>query len=649
MWRVDGVGFFVGHDASIAVSSGGRISCVLELERLFRERYFRFPRNFQRFGQVLAGRHTRHTLYTWHTRHTLHTRHTRHMRHTRFAIGVIVLGIDAPFWEYIPSLIRDSKVIEVDQWEFVDHHKAHAALGFYASPFRSALVVSYDGGGNDGSFNAFVARAGQIEHIGTLQYNFGDMYMHLAELLPEVSGKAITEQCRQNRKGMHWSKFMLGEKRAILSLSGKLMGYSGIKESNPKLNEVVKELFKHSGSFFSADARVPFALLRSACNSTEDQQTLAASIQVGFEEVARDVILALLKEVGSENVDGLVLTGGCALNVLANQKIHDLEDIRLYVPPAPNDCGLAAGGLWTISPPPKQQPLQYLGFRLWDEDMLERVAFARRAVRLSALGGVDFLAELLAGGVAWQRLNANHSRPIVAVVRGRQEFGPRALGHRSLLAVPDATMRERMNRLKARQWYRPVAPMIAKEDLAKVFGREVASPYMTMAPRVVEEIRARFPALAHLDGTARHQSVSASEEPWIHALLVAVGRLVGLAALINTSFNTKGFPIVNTVRESLEMLDKLPDLDFVVIEDWLFPKRTFPSPFAEKCFVPETGASLGEACACQFGSRATGVFQESIRLDFGAIFSGMQVQMVWRVLGKLLKFHSMRANDSSST
>ena len=167
---------------------------------------------------------------------------------------------------------------------------------------------------------------------------------------------------------------------------------------------------------------------------------------------------------------------------------------------------------------------------------------------------------------------------------------------------------------------------------------------MTMAPRVVEEIRARFPALAHLDGTARHQSVSQSEEPWIHALLLAVGRLVGLAALINTSFNTKGFPIVNTVRESLEMLDKLPDLDFVVIEDWLFPKRTFPSP--EKCLVP-AGASL-EACACQFGSRA-GVFQESIRLDFGAIFSGMQVQMVWRVLGKLLKFHSMRAIDSSST
>merc|ERR1712177_159229 len=108
-------------------------------------------------------------------------------------------------------------------------------------------------------------------------------------------------------------------------------------------------------------------------------------------------------------------------------------------------------------------------------------------------------------------------------------------------------MRERMNRLKARQWYRPVAPMLAEEALEEVFGRIVKSPYMTMAPRVRDEVRERFPALAHLDGTARHQSVGRDDEPWIHALLLAVGRRTGLAALINTSFNSRGKPIVNSV------------------------------------------------------------------------------------------------------
>merc|ERR1712113_369575 len=93
---------------------------------------------------------------------------------------------------------------------------------------------------------------------------------------------------------------------------------------------------------------------------------------------------------------------------------------------------------------------------------------------------------------------------------------------------------------------------------------------MTMAPRVRDDVWARFPALAHFDGTARHQSVGAHDEPWLHALLLAVGKITGLPALINTSFNSRGKPIVNTVRACLEMLDDLPDLDYVVIEDWLF-------------------------------------------------------------------------------
>merc|ERR1719198_330112 len=94
-----------------------------------------------------------------------------------------------------------------------------------------------------------------------------------------------------------------------------------------------------------------------------------------------------------------------------------------------------------------------------------------------------------------------------------------------------------------------------------------------MAPRVRDEIRSRFPAMVHLDGTARHQSVDAEDEPWIHALLLAVGKRNGLAALINTSFNTKGKPIVNTIRECLKMLRETEDIDYVLIEVYLFKGR----------------------------------------------------------------------------
>ncbi|CAJ1403344.1 unnamed protein product [Effrenium voratum] len=202
---------------------------------------------------------------------------------------------------------------------------------------------------------------------------------------------------------------------------------------------------------------------------------------------------------------------------------------------------------------------------MWDT--LAQQAAARGALRLSDLGGVEFLAKLLCGKA--EPLNA--TKPIVAVVRGRQEFGPRALGHRSLLAVPDSEdMKVRMNKLKFRKWYRPIAPMIADEALVRVFGRHVRSPHMERAPRVQEWVKQQFPAMVHFDGTARHQSVGQREEPWIHSLLLAVSKLTGLAALINTSFNTRGKPIVNSVKESLQMLDTLPDLDYVLIEDYLF-------------------------------------------------------------------------------
>ena len=179
-----------------------------------------------------------------------------------------------------------------------------------------------------------------------------------------------------------------------------------------------------------------------------------------------------------------------ALNVPLNQRaLDELGVQRVFVPPAPNDCGLALGGAWAAvsdrgpaASQPRSLPLQYAGFELWDggAESLENAARARGAVSLSALGGVEYLADLLAGRnqdaktsnqactlEIVQNENATCSvRPIVAIVRGRQEFGPRALGHRSLVAVPDSDeVRDRMNRLKARQWYRPVAPMVAEEEL----------------------------------------------------------------------------------------------------------------------------------------------------------------------------------------
>ncbi|CAE7206645.1 nolO [Symbiodinium pilosum] len=461
---------FFGHDASIAVAKGGRIQCVLELERLFEIRYFS------------PSADSDDPAYTWFSALELVQKKCEcedGICPTSFDHGVLVnfgTRLGARWQVNFPKLVEE--VFPVREWRNVNHHEAHAMLGYFASPFRSAFILSYDGGANDGE-------------------------------------------------------------------------------------------------------------------STAGQRAAAATIQSEFERLVTSKVHDFLTrlQTAEADVEGIVLTGGCALNVVANQLIRDhfteavsiQPDIRkprdVYVPPAPNDSGLTVGAVWAVTPPTgPRQPLQYLGFRLWDLDILEQEARQRGALRLSELGGVVHLAELLAGGPAWQAETARRpreqirfSKPIIAVVRGRQEFGPRALGHRSLLAVPDSeAMRDRMNRLKFRQWYRPVAPMIAEEALEEVFGHKYTSSYMEFAPKVLEEVRRRFPALAHFDGTARHQSVSRADEPWVHALLLAVGRWTGLAALMNTSFNSKGKPIVNSVKESLQMLDELADLDYVLIDDWLF-------------------------------------------------------------------------------
>ncbi|CAJ1334230.1 unnamed protein product [Effrenium voratum] len=494
------IALYSGHDASIAVGINGRIQCVLELERLFGQRYYQPPSDPEQarkewlqaleivrdFCECEGGECP-----------------------IRFKHGIIVDS-----GGNTGGQLRDLVMMHftVEDWHFVDHQTAHASMGMYASPFRSALVVAYDA-----DFMAFVASHGKLEPVARLDYNLGTTYIVLATFLPEVSGvdeELFGEMCEWGGDGPLFPAIKL-------DWAGKLMGYAATGKARPEVRETIRQLFESSGAMpkmspenllthgeFKTELPRLFKerILGTACESLDGQRDLAASIQEEFENFSFDVITSLVDFVGSQNIDGVVLTGGCALNVLTNQKVHDSftvptdptqkvdwqsgkKPLEVYVPPSPNDSGLTLGGIWAITPPPVQQSLQYLGFRLWDGENLAKAVHAWGARRLSELGGVDYLAELLAGGPAWLRdRKTSEDRPIIALVRGRQEFGPRALGHRSLLAVPDSNaMRLRMNRLKSRQWYRPVAPMIAEEALEEVFGRVVKSTAMTMAPAVKED------------------------------------------------------------------------------------------------------------------------------------------------------------------
>ena len=579
-----------GHDSNVAIGKNGRVQCVLELERLFGERYCDPAQDKHRFHDLM-----RRALLALRDGCVCEDGGCP----TRFEEGVLM---DLPFFKSAVTAQTPLLVEEifgaVGRWRHVHHHEGHALLRYHASPFNSALVVSYDNGGDDGHFNVFLGRGDELQRIANQHAPYGKMYISFAMLLPDVAGRFFTDLHKiicykwrvddlPRRDG--WFSLVIRHTHVQLDFAGKLMGYSGLRKPGGLLAKEQAELEEYFQILFQENPTreldspnlllFPPHLLALSCASSDGQMRLAAEVQFQFQRRLLLHIQGLLKQLrqASIQVEGIVLTGGCALNVLANQLIQENltqgglgssyadHPLDVYVAPAPNDAGLAVGGVWAVQPPRVPQALQYLGLPLFDAEILPMEAERRGARRLSELGGVEFLADLLT-----QNRSAG-GKPIIAVVRGRQEFGPRALGHRSLLAVPDTyEIKRRLNRLKFRQWYRPVAPMIAVEALEEVFGRVVLSTSMEFAPRVRKGVQGRFPALAHYDGTARHQSVSREDEPWIHSLLLAVGRITGLAALINTSFNSRGKPIVNTVSESLEMLDTLPDLDFLVIEGWLF-------------------------------------------------------------------------------
>jgi carbamoyltransferase len=157
----------------------------------------------------------------------------------------------------------------------------------------------------------------------------------------------------------------------------------------------------------------------------------------------------------------------------------------------------------------------------------------------------------------------------VAWFQGRSEFGPRALGHRSLLADPrDRRTTERLNDIKGREQFRPVAPMVLAERAAELFRGQLPSPYMLFTHEVATEWRERIPAVVHVDGTARIQTVDRGDEPLMASVLDAFDRLTGVPVVVNTSFNTAGRPMVDDPRDALECFGSAP-IDALAIGPFL--------------------------------------------------------------------------------
>jgi carbamoyltransferase len=261
------------------------------------------------------------------------------------------------------------------------------------------------------------------------------------------------------------------------------------------------------------------------------------------------------------------MAGGVALNCLANSRIaREGPFRRLWVQPAAGDAGTALGAAAHVATElgDDVQPMTTAALGpAWDDDAIAR----RLGSAAVAFERPDDIAEEVAEALA-----ANGA---VAWFQGRSEFGPRALGHRSLLADPrDARNTERLNDVKGREQFRPVAPMVLAERASEVFeGGPLPSPFMLFTHTVRAAWRARLPAVVHVDGTARIQTVDRAREPLVARMLDAFERRTGVPVVVNTSLNTAGRPMVDDPRDALECFGSAP-VDLLAIGSFVVRRPT---------------------------------------------------------------------------
>jgi carbamoyltransferase len=285
-------------------------------------------------------------------------------------------------------------------------------------------------------------------------------------------------------------------------------------------------------------------------------------VQIRLQEVLVELATWLHERTGERN---LALAGGVALNCVANSHLAEhapFDDV--WVQPAAGDAGTALGAALHVAQElgDEVQPMTTAALgREWDEAEIEAILAEAKVPYERPPDVAEAVADVIAadGVVAW--------------FQGRSEYGPRALGHRSLLANPkDAATIDRLNAVKGRESFRPVAPMVLEERAAEVFEGPMPSPFMLFTHRVRPEWAPRIPAALHVDGTARIQTVAREREPLVARMLEAVDRRTGAPVVINTSLNTAGRPMVDDPRDALECFGSAP-VDALAIGPFVVRRR----------------------------------------------------------------------------
>ncbi len=459
----------------------------------------------------------------------------------------------------------------------VEHHLAHLASTFFVSPFDTAAVLSADGLGDFASTMWGAGKGNRIDVMGSIAFphslglyytavtqylgflKFGDEYKVMG--LGAYGEPAHLEKFRRIVKtnGRNGNGFRLGLDFFTHHRRGPEMTWSDSGKT-PELGP----MFSDAMSTLLGPARNPGEPLE------QRHRDLAATLQARLEEVLFEILRGLHARTGARAV---CLAGGVAFNCVANGKIFDATPFEeVYVQPAAGDAGLAIGAAYHIHHQILGQPRSFvMEHAYWGPEFSKEKVCA--AVESSGLARSGFVvAELPEEELA--RVAAAHiaNGKILGWFQGRAEWGPRALGNRSIVADPRrAEMKEILNRrIKHREIFRPFAPSILEEATGEFFEKSYPSPFMTLAYSVRPEKRSIIPAPTHVDGTGRLQTVSRSGNPRYWRLIREFANLTGVPVVLNTSFNDNE-PIVCRPEEAIDCFLRT-QMDVLVLGNLLITK-----------------------------------------------------------------------------
>lgn len=446
----------------------------------------------------------------------------------------------------------------------VEHHRAHMGSSFFVSPFKEAAVVSIDGFGDFVSAMTGIGKGNKIKMLDMVEFphslgifytaltqflgfwNYGDEYKVMG--LSAYGEPVYLDKMRKIVRLKHNGLFELDTSYFLHDTEGVEMTW---------LNEepVIERLFSDKLIDLLGQPR------RKEEEINQRFQDIAASVQKMYEEAFFHILNHLYKKTGLENI---ALAGGCIQNSLANGKIYEKAPFKnIYIPPASYDAGGAIGAV----------------FYLWCQILNQR----REFVMNSPYYGPSFSREeieqtLVKNNIKYEELNEEEliervvkdiaDGKIIGWFQGRTEWGPRALGNRSILADSRRKdMKDILNtRIKKREWFRPFAPSILEEKVEAWFEQGRPVPFMERVYKIKEEKRASIPAVCHIDGTGRLQTVSYEPNPRYYNLIKEFESLTSVPIVLNTSFN-ENEPIVNTPKDALECFLRTK-MDVLVLENF---------------------------------------------------------------------------------